>query len=286
MELNSLFFPAPEPSYTPNDFPQNLMWIPRYKNPVGPAIPCLVLPFYRKSSKIILYFHGNAEDVNLTYDLLDHMRNCLFVNVIAVEYPGYGLYSGKPSASQLIEDADCVFTFLTDYLDISPKDILVFGRSIGTGPATWLAANYLPGALILLSPYTSLRAVVKHVAGKLAQYLVAERFRNIELFPSVSCPTFILHGQQDGLIPCSQAQELRQRCGGPCTLISPRDMDHNEFDYLHDLLVPLGAFLMQHDISVQPESCTKSLLTIPAGLLIPPPSQLVNEDVINFSSLM
>lgn len=54
------------------------------------------------------------------------------------------------------------------------------GRSIGTGPATWLAANQNVGALILISAFTSLRAVVKHVAGSLAQHLIKERFVNLD----------------------------------------------------------------------------------------------------------
>lgn len=55
-------------------------------------IPCLYLPYQTGSSKILIYFHGNAEDVGLSYEMLDHIRSTLKLNVLAVEYPGYGIY--------------------------------------------------------------------------------------------------------------------------------------------------------------------------------------------------
>ena len=45
------------------------------------------------SSKILIYFHANAEDIVLSHELLDYLRVLLKVNVLAVEYPGYGLYT-------------------------------------------------------------------------------------------------------------------------------------------------------------------------------------------------
>jgi len=45
----------------------------------------------------MLYFHGNAEDVGLAFDLMDYIRSLLRINVMAVEYPGYGVYDGTPT---------------------------------------------------------------------------------------------------------------------------------------------------------------------------------------------
>lgn len=98
-------------------------------------IPCLFLPYDRGSSKVLVYFHGNAEDIGLAYDMLLHIRNSLMVHVLAIEYPGYGVYKGKPSAKQILEDAETVMGYLINSLSISSKDIFVFGRSIGAGPA-------------------------------------------------------------------------------------------------------------------------------------------------------
>lgn len=58
-------------------------------------IPCLHIPFSLGSSKVILYFHANAEDVVLAHELLDYVKQYLRVNVLAVEYPGYGIYNNE-----------------------------------------------------------------------------------------------------------------------------------------------------------------------------------------------
>lgn len=64
---------------------------------------------------------------------------------------------------------------------------------MGSGPATYLAANFNPGALILMSPYTSIKNVVKNKVGFLS-FLVAEHFDNLKNMQKVDCPTFIVHG--------------------------------------------------------------------------------------------
>lgn len=56
-------------------------------------IPTLFMPYQMGSSKVLIYFHANAEDIILAKELLDHMRVLLKVNILAVEYPGYGLYT-------------------------------------------------------------------------------------------------------------------------------------------------------------------------------------------------
>ena len=78
--------------------------------------------------------------------------------------------------------------------NIQEKDILLSGRSMGSGPASYLAANYRPGALILMSPYTSIKNVVRSKVGWLLSSVVAEHFDNLKLMPFVRCPAFIVHG--------------------------------------------------------------------------------------------
>jgi len=56
-------------------------------------IPCMNIPFHIGASKVILYFHANAEDIVLAHELLDYIRTLLRVHIIAIEYPGYGLYT-------------------------------------------------------------------------------------------------------------------------------------------------------------------------------------------------
>jgi hypothetical protein len=63
---------------------------------------------------------------------------------------------------------------------IPESSIILFGRSIGTGPAAYLASKKNPCALLLMSPFTSIRDIVKESAGKLLSFLINDRFRNID----------------------------------------------------------------------------------------------------------
>jgi hypothetical protein len=133
-----------------------------------------------------MYFHGNAEDVGLAYELLDHLRATLMVHVLAIEYPGYGVYPGSSKADRIISDAEHVFKFLTTSLGWNQRDIIIFGRSIGSGPAVYLASRMNPCALLLMSAYTSIRSVVKNIAGRVIQYLVKDRFKNATLMHDIT----------------------------------------------------------------------------------------------------
>jgi abhydrolase domain-containing protein 17 len=154
----------------------------------------MYLPYSQGSSKILIYFHGNAEDIGLATELLDYVRSLLRVHVLAVEYPGYGIYDGTPDAAQIQIDADYVYFYLTQVQKIPQSSIILFGRSIGTGPASYLASRNEPCALLLMSPFTSIRDIVKEAAGKYLSYAICDRFRNIDVINSVKCPTFIVHG--------------------------------------------------------------------------------------------
>ena len=102
MDLTSLIFPAPESSYDEKVFDKDLIYIPRINSDGeisnNEAIPCLLLPYSQGSSKLMIYFHGNAEDLGQAYGLLNHLRNTLKIHLLAVEYQGYGIYPGHPTA--------------------------------------------------------------------------------------------------------------------------------------------------------------------------------------------
>lgn len=273
MEINRILFPAPSCLYTPNDIP-DLIWVP---NTATSSIPCIFLKALSGSSKILIFFHGNAEDLKTSYDLLDVFRSVLSVNVIAVEYPGYGVYKGKTKESLIISDAMTVYKFVKTELNFEDKDILIFGRSIGTGPACYVARHNPVGCLLLMSAFTSIKDVVRSLVGRLARFLVKERFRNIDHMPYIKCPTFLVHGIKDKLIPFSHSQRLHEECAGPCALFLPPKMEHNRFDYCDDLVLPMSTFLTQSqiDVKVKPE---QGEVCVNEKFLRPPEKQKMRRD--------
>jgi pimeloyl-ACP methyl ester carboxylesterase len=160
-----------------------------------------------KGTKVILYFHGNAEDVSHSYEFFVRLSVAFKCSVLAVEYPGYGVYkTEEPDADTIRLDSELVLQFLVRNLRYDVKDIILMGRSMGSGPCCALAAEN-PGvqALVLMSPYTSLKHAVKTLLGTLASLLVRERFENLESIKKVRCPTLIIHGQADTLLHESHA---------------------------------------------------------------------------------
>jgi hypothetical protein len=80
-----------------------------------PHIPCLFLKEKTQgSSKLLIYFHGNAEDIGFSYRDLDVLKKSLKINVLAIEYPGYGVYKDPSgcSADKIKEDCEYVYRYI------------------------------------------------------------------------------------------------------------------------------------------------------------------------------
>ena len=110
---------------------------------------------------MLLYFHGNAECLALAQGQMQAIVNYCNVSLIGMEYPGYGMYQGNGTASadKLMEDAEYVYKFIIHDMGIKESDIIVFGRSMGSGPASFLAGTFNPRALCIMSGYTSIKRV-------------------------------------------------------------------------------------------------------------------------------
>jgi len=231
--VNKVIFPAPKPSsYNANTFDAfgdscRLCYIPRRQAAVRrPAdsdhdpnsIPCLWFPQKGKGARcILIYCHGNSEDIGHSAFLLTRFRETLNVHVLAMEYPGYGMSPGTPSESAINNDLLVVYSFLTGVMKWPTKDIFLYGFSIGTGPTTHIAAHHPIGGLTLLAPYTSIRDMVVELfpkgVGRVAQYLISNRFDNVKEIKSVACDTLIIHGKKDELIPFAHSETLINKCG-------------------------------------------------------------------------
>ncbi|CAE7358542.1 aho-3 [Symbiodinium natans] len=158
-----------------------------------------------------------------------HMRDQFKMNVLAVEYPGYGLLHGISSSSEaaLKEVALTAFRFILDELKVAYEQIILFGRSVGSGPTVYLASRFPVGGLILVAAFASVREAAKSLVGPFVANVLEERFPNIALIGNVSCPTLFIHGEKDSLVPPSHSVALFKQCRSRKLLITPPGMEHN-----------------------------------------------------------
>ena len=266
MNFDGMVFPAPTPSYTYEEYKDQLFFIPKarivyncsdfsnlYPAPNGIAhIPCHYCPYPKGSSKILVYFHGNAEDLGRVKALMILLSEELKVHTIAMEYPGYGIYPGKPNADRISEESLNVYDYITNVIGWKPQNIIIFGRSIGSGFATFVAAKRTPGMLLLMSAFTSLKAVVKHIACFIS-FLVTDRLKNIELIQQVKCPKVFIHGLEDTLVPYNNSQMLYNESSEPRKLCLFPDMNHNLFDVCENLTEPVLNYWKMLGYSTVPE---------------------------------
>jgi len=256
MNFNGIVFPAPPPTYSYDKFSDRIFFVRR--SPVSATkisdfdeihpdaegiahIPVYYSPWYMGASKVLIYFHGNAEDLGRAEEFLACLTEELQVHVIAMEYPGYGIYPGTPDADRICDDAVNVYDYLVKVLKWEEKDIILFGRSIGSGPATHVAALRNPGMLILMSAFTSIKDVAKHNVCAFS-FMVADRLRNIDKISAVTCPKIFIHGLQDNLVPAIFSERLYTAAKEPKKLSYSLEMTHNAFDMWYDLVGPVKEY--------------------------------------------
>jgi pimeloyl-ACP methyl ester carboxylesterase len=110
--------------------------------------------------------------------------------------------TGTPSEENCYADIEAVYSCLVKDRGISPHQIVLYGRSVGSGPSCWLAAKTARdgnsvGGLVLHSPFTSVYRVVLN----LGFTMVGDKFPNIDNIKQVTCPVMICHGREDGVVP-------------------------------------------------------------------------------------
>lgn len=100
-----------------------------------------------------------------------------------------------------------------------------------------------------MSPYKSIREVAKDHVGKILSYLLAERYRNVDLIAHVKCPTLIIHGMSDQTIDVAHAYTLKSNSGSEiCKLVTPDEMGHNNFIIMDDVITPMKSFFKESNI--------------------------------------
>jgi pimeloyl-ACP methyl ester carboxylesterase len=223
----------------------------------------------RKGANVtILFSHGNAEDLNSAFHWMKKLSKKLDVNVVGYDYTGYGgsegeftttsikhfgaaanfrrfranpfvfladnFLKGLPSQKKCYADIEAVYNFLLETKGLNPEQIVLYGRSLGSGPSCYLASKTASNGrsvagLILHSPFTSVYRVVFDAGVT----LLGDKFPNIDRLKNVECPVCIVHGKKDKVIPFSHATALYEALPKKCQAepFFVENMAHNYLGY-------------------------------------------------------
>lgn len=200
--ISSLLFQPPTPTYL---HPSRHFWL---STGAGSRIPAFFIE--RPNANVtILFSHGNAEDLGMIYDWFNDLARVLRVNIMAYDYTGYGKSQGTPNEHACYADIEAAYRYLLTVRKLQPEQIVLYGRSLGSGPSCYLAAKTARegrsvAGVILQSPLLS----AYRVAFNFRFTCPGDRFPNIDYAPFIRCPVFIVHGTQDEVVPFWHGQEL------------------------------------------------------------------------------
>lgn len=209
-----MVFPAPAASYT------NLPGLEKLESTHGESIAMLYLPAQQKGP-LLLYSHGNGEDLGHIYETLKSFQN-RGIAVLAYDYPGYGISSGTASESGALAAADSVYCHATETLGYTPDQITLYGRSLGSGPSSWLAERYPIKGLIFEGAFTSTFRVMTFV-----KILPFDIFDNLPKLEASTCPVLLLHGKKDFIVPFRHAKINRTLLGERAQYLWVPEAGHN-----------------------------------------------------------
>ncbi|WP_019613055.1 alpha/beta hydrolase [Psychromonas ossibalaenae] len=153
--------------------------------------------------KALIYYGGNAESIESNITFFETQLPNYSVYLIA--YRGYGNSTGHPSEAHLYHDALYVF----DQIKVKHKQISLMGRSLGSGVATYVAANRQVEKLLLVTPYDSIENVAKSVYWMFPVSLfIKDNFQSIERVKNISAQTYIFTAENDQVIPRARSEPL------------------------------------------------------------------------------
>ncbi len=213
MQRQFIYFPKKSSKATPTDAGVSTMKIVSLQTADGLKLQAWYQPA-KTGKPTLIYFHGNAGAISDRAALIKPYLDQGY-GVLLVTYRGYSNNPGRPSEQGLYRDGAAAMKFIQQQ-NISAQCLVLFGASLGSGVAVELATKYKIAALILQSPYSSLADVGRHHYPYLpVRTLLKDRFNSIKKIKQIHVPLFIVHGENDRVIPAKFGYKLHAAANEP-----------------------------------------------------------------------
>lgn len=186
---------------------------------------------------VVLYFHGNRKNISW-YATYATGFTANGYEVWMIDYPGFGKSTGRITEQKLYDDA--LQLYIMARSEFPADSIIVYGKSLGTGIASWLAAKRSCNQLILETPYYSMTSLVQHylpiypVSTLLKYKLPVYKYLNL-----ANAPVTVFHGTKDKVIPYSNAHRLTEVMHLKDRFITIENAGHNnlnDYPQFHNVL--------------------------------------------------
>jgi pimeloyl-ACP methyl ester carboxylesterase len=184
-----------------------------------------------EAEQVLLFFHGNAGNISHRRESIEIFHR-LGLNILIMDYRGYGKSEGKPHEQGFYKDAKAAWRYLTVEKGFEPRNVIIFGRSLGGAVASRLAADVPARGLILESTMSSAKEFAREVFSVLSRLVVIRYdFNTVQNIQRVHYPVLVLHSPDDEIMPFHLGQKVYQSANQPKQFVRMRG-DHNNGFYL------------------------------------------------------
>jgi fermentation-respiration switch protein FrsA (DUF1100 family) len=194
----------------------------------------------------VVFFHGNGGNLSLWLDAIAGIRQHAY-SVLAVDYRGYGLSTGRPNEKGLYKDAEAAIQLFAERLRKPGTPVIYWGRSIGTPVAAHAATRIEPDALILESPMPDVRSLLRtNPVLWILSFFSSYRFPAARLVSRYSGPLLIIHGDADSIVPYAAGRRVFDAAAtARKTFVTINGADHNDLHLVNPRQYwdAVGAFL-------------------------------------------
>ncbi len=201
-------------------FQRQMIYFPNRSEAFGPSDPVLEVKTSDdltlkslfiaprdKTKPLLVMFHGNAGHAGHRLTKMGPFVQAGY-GVLVSGYRGYGGNPGKPAENNFYADADRLMITLTEK-GYSADKIVLYGESLGTGVASYVAANHSVKGLIFDAPFISLaQAAAEHYPIFPVKTLIKDRYDTIARINNIKAPILFLHGTEDRVIPFHHSEKL------------------------------------------------------------------------------